>query len=174
MIHDLKTWPEPFNLALGGLKPFEMRKDDRGFEVGHDLQLREWDPYARAYTGRELTRRITCIVRSAGPVALPRGFVVLGVEDPAPMDERARLVALLGALAAILGVRPAFGAVEDEALLQEARRLKVKAGEDERLVTVLELIREAHTTVLMGSAPAAKANLGEAARLLAALIDGRG
>jgi hypothetical protein len=173
MIHDLKTWPEPFNLVLGGLKAFELRRDDRGFEVGHHLQLREWDHFARSYTGRELTRRITCIVRSAGPQVLPEGFVVLGMEDMAPMDEQARLGALLCELADILGVRPTFGAIEEQPLLDAARRLVARAGKDPRLDQVLDLIREAHGSWLLGSAPKAKECTGEAARLLAALIDGR-
>lgn len=90
-----------------------------------------------------------------------------------PIDEQARLGALLHQLAEILGVRSAFGAIEEEAILLAARRLVVKAGEDVRLVEVLHLIRDAHGTILMGSAPQAKAHLGEAARCLAALIDGR-
>ena len=89
------------------------------------------------------------------------------------IQELSRLGALLHELGGILGVKTAFGAVEEEAILTAARRLVVKAGEDARLDQVLELIRSAHTAVLMGSAPKAKADLGEAARLLAALIDGR-
>ncbi len=88
-------------------------------------------------------------------------------------DEQARLGALLHELAETLGVPKAFGAVEEPAILAAARRLVVKAGEDERLGTVLELIREAHGSWLLGSAPRAKECTGEAARLLAALIDGR-
>ncbi len=87
--------------------------------------------------------------------------------------EQARLGKLLHELAGILGVKPVFGATEEEAILVAARRLVVKAGEDGRLVAVLDLMRQAHHCVLMGSAPKAKADLGEATRLLAALIDGR-
>jgi hypothetical protein len=86
---------------------------------------------------------------------------------------RKRLGALLHELAGHLGVAPIFGEVEGEPMLAAAQRLRAKAGEDPRLEEVLELIRSAHTTILMGSAPKAKADLGEAARLLAALMDGR-
>lgn len=134
MIHDLKTWAEPFNLVLGGRKAFELRRDDRGFEVGHDLQLREWDPYAKAYTGRELTRRITCIVRAAGPVALPEGLVVLGMEDMAPVDERARLCALLHTLAELLGVPSVVDAIEEETILAAARAVKTKREDALRML----------------------------------------
>lgn len=87
--------------------------------------------------------------------------------------EQGRLGRLLFDVARILGVKDVFGAVEEEALLTAAKRVVVKAGEDARLVTVLELMREAHQHVLRGSGPRAKTCLGEAARLQAALIDGR-
>jgi len=89
------------------------------------------------------------------------------------LGEQERLGGLLHDLAEIIGVEPVFGAIEEESMLASARRLVVKAGEDERLAVVLELMRSAHHCVLMGSAPKAKADLGEATRLLAALIDGR-
>lgn len=167
--HDLKIWPEHFNLVLGGLKRFEVRRNDRGFELGDALLLREWEPFSRAYTGRETTRQVTCVTRAAGPAPLPDDLVVLGLNDP----HHARLGGFIHDLAHELGAPCAFGAVEEEALLTRARQLRAAAGEAPRLPEVLELIRRAHTTVLMGSAPQAKADLGEAARLLAALIDGR-
>ena len=132
--HYLKTWPEPFNLSLGGLKPFEIRKDDRGFEAGDTLCLQEWDPFGRAYTGRELLRRTTCVIRSAGPLALPDGLVVLGVEDATLVAEQARLGALLHQVAELLGVKPAFGAVEEEALLAAARGVKEAQEAEARVV----------------------------------------
>ena len=119
--HDLKTWPEPFNLSLGGLKPFEIRVDDRGFEPGHLLCLQEWEPFSRAYTGRELLRRVSCVIRTAGPVPLPNGLVVLGVEDASLAAEQARLGALLHQVAELLGVPSNYGAVEEEALLAAAQ-----------------------------------------------------
>ena len=94
--------------------------------------------------------------------------------DPTTIEqELARLGALLHRLAGIVGATPAFGAIEEEGILQAARALSARAGTAPRLPEVLELIRRAHSTVLMGSAPRAKADLGEAARLLAATIDGR-
>ena len=89
------------------------------------------------------------------------------------LTERERLGGILHDLAQILGVKPIFGAVEEEVILVAARRLAAKAGEDARLGIVLELMREAHHCALMGSGPKTKANLGEATRMLAALIDGR-
>lgn len=51
--HELKTWPKPFQKVVDGTKKFELRKNDRGFEEGDRLRLREWDPDTSEYTGRE-------------------------------------------------------------------------------------------------------------------------
>ena len=196
MTHYLKTWPAPFQEVLEGRKTAEVRRNDRPFFVGDSLCLQEWNPATKAYTGRELTRRVSCITGSAGPVVLADGdvrLVVLSLEltdsevgncCQAEKDllrshlgqlevEQKRLGTLLHDLAHALGVPCNSGAVEEATLYSKAVELSAKAGKDHRLVSVLELIRSAHTTILMGSAPKAKADLGEAARLLAALIDGR-
>lgn len=52
--HELKTWPGPFEAMWQEQKRFEVRRDDRGFEVGDRLHLREWNPATSDYTGREL------------------------------------------------------------------------------------------------------------------------
>jgi len=109
--------------VLGGLKAFELRVDDRGFSPGDTLLLREFEPFSRAYTGRETFRRVTCVTRAAGPLSLPEGLVVLGLEDPATRAEQARLGALLHELGGILGVEPALGAIEEQPLLEAARAL---------------------------------------------------
>ena len=62
-----------------GLKRAEFRRDDRGYQVGDQLELREWDPTRRHYTGFRLTARVTHLVR--GPeLEVPAGFVVLSIE----------------------------------------------------------------------------------------------
>jgi hypothetical protein len=77
MIHDLKTWPEYYGAVVRGEKPFEVRKDDRGFKVGDTLHLREYDPVFKEYTGRTTLRRVTYML--ADFVALEPGYCVLGL-----------------------------------------------------------------------------------------------
>lgn len=63
MIHELKTWPEPFQVIMDGLKTFEIRRDDRGFQVGDKLLLRECHPNSTHYTGREAQADVVYILR---------------------------------------------------------------------------------------------------------------
>ena len=57
-VHDLKTWPQPWNETAMGRKTVEVRHNDRGFKVGDTLVLREWDPRVHAYTGGALTCKV--------------------------------------------------------------------------------------------------------------------
>jgi hypothetical protein len=74
--HILKSWPEYFELSINAVKPFELRYDDRGFNPGDKLILREWDPNTGSYTGRIVGGAVTCIV-TGYPWLMP-GFVALG------------------------------------------------------------------------------------------------
>jgi hypothetical protein len=78
-VHVLKTWPPYFDMVANGTKRFELRRDDRGFEVGDALDLQEWDPGIQAYTGKSVGCVITCIVRDAPQFGLMPGFVILGI-----------------------------------------------------------------------------------------------
>jgi len=62
-IHELKTWPPHFSATWGGPKTFELRRDDRGYETGDILHLREWSPETESYSGRELLARVTYLLR---------------------------------------------------------------------------------------------------------------
>jgi len=77
--HELKSWPSQFQAMWTGLKRAEFRRDDRGYQVGDQLELREWDPTRQEYTGFHLTARVTHLLR--GPeLEVPAGFVVLSIE----------------------------------------------------------------------------------------------
>lgn len=75
--HDLKTWPEPFELIITGRKLFEIRRNDRNYEVGDILKLREFYQGQNKYSGRHVTARVLSVIEGYG---LMPGFVGLGIE----------------------------------------------------------------------------------------------
>lgn len=44
MNHELKIWPQYYCRVADGSKTFELRENDRGFQPGDTVVLREWDP----------------------------------------------------------------------------------------------------------------------------------
>lgn len=83
-IHELKTWPEYFQSVYDGVKNFEIRKNDRSFQKGDLVILKEWDPNALTekfgYTGREIKAEIGYVLsnfQKEGFVA----FSLLNVEN---------------------------------------------------------------------------------------------
>ena len=79
-LHDIKILKEYFDAKLAGLKPWEIRKDDRGYEVGDWLRLREIvpvpdsKPVMHQYTGRVLITEVLYIHRGMG---LQDGYIVM-------------------------------------------------------------------------------------------------
>lgn len=78
-VHKLKTWPDYFNAVMNGSKNFEVRENDRGFEVGDYLLLEEWNPDTQTYTGAVCARQITYILEG-GQFGVEPGYVVMGIE----------------------------------------------------------------------------------------------
>lgn len=60
-VHDLKTWPEFWAPLYRGVKSFEVRENDRDYQVGDILRLWEWDPEQKLRSGRSLTYEVTYI-----------------------------------------------------------------------------------------------------------------
>jgi hypothetical protein len=75
--HELKIWPEYFQPVRDNKKLFEIRRDDRDFEVGDNLWLREWDHENQIYTGRESLRTISYILRNASGFGLRPGYCIM-------------------------------------------------------------------------------------------------
>lgn len=73
-VHELKIRPEYYTPVSMGLKPFEVRKNDRGFCAGDFLILQEWN---NGYTGREVRVAVTYILRESCYVR--PGYVVMGI-----------------------------------------------------------------------------------------------
>lgn len=64
MRHEKKCWPEFFQRVLDGTKTFEIRLADWECHAGDELLLKEWDPSAERYTGREVVKTIAHVFRT--------------------------------------------------------------------------------------------------------------
>ena len=76
--HKLKIWQPFFVEIISGLKRFEIRKDDRDFQVGDTLSLFEWSPDTQRYTGLFANFRITYKL-AGGQFGLEEGYCCLGI-----------------------------------------------------------------------------------------------
>jgi len=74
MMHELKTWPEPFEAISQGVKPYEIRIFDRPFSVGDSLILRRFENENQEHTGEFITAIITYVTKP-GEWGLPSGQV---------------------------------------------------------------------------------------------------
>ena len=77
--HRLKVLPEFFEALACGVKDFELRKDDRDYQVGDFIWLCEWD--GEKYTGRSLSIvQIKYILRDCPEYGLMNGYCILGFD----------------------------------------------------------------------------------------------
>lgn len=79
--HELKVWPAYFQPISNGEKSFEVRRDDRGFQKGDVLWLREFNPDAfprGEYTRNAATARIDWIL-TGGQFGIEAGYVVMAI-----------------------------------------------------------------------------------------------
>lgn len=82
-IHELKTWPGYFEAVALGVKPFEIRKNDRKFQRGDILLLKEWEPKYHRYTGRTCRVTVAGIWNDLPPgFGLEPGYCVMAVTNP--------------------------------------------------------------------------------------------
>jgi hypothetical protein len=75
MTHTIKILPEYFNPTAAGKKAFELRKNDRNYQVGDTLQMKEWN--GENYTGREIQCYVTYFINES-KFGIAEGFCVLG------------------------------------------------------------------------------------------------
>ena len=64
---------------ISGKKPFEVRLDDRHYEVGDTLHLMAWNRQNKEYTGWESTAEITYVLKG-GQFGIEQGYVVMGIK----------------------------------------------------------------------------------------------
>ena len=70
--HELKIYPKYFEAILDGKKTFEIRKNDRDFQVGDSIVLKEWDNIK--YSGREIQAIIKYMLDDTF-IGLEEGYV---------------------------------------------------------------------------------------------------
>lgn len=77
--HELKTWPDGFQAIWDGRKTHELRVNDRNFQVGDTLHLREWDPASDQYMKREIHCEVTYMT-PGGKHGLPEHLCVMSIK----------------------------------------------------------------------------------------------
>lgn len=78
-IHELKLLPDMYQATVERLKTFEWRKNDRDFQVGDCLRLKEYCPQKERYTGREIVVVVTYILWG-GQLDIPEDYIVMSTE----------------------------------------------------------------------------------------------
>jgi len=66
-IHELKCWPEYFQEIYYNKKRFEIRKNDRNYQVGDLLLLKEYNQKTNEYSGRWSQHEIKYILDKDNP-----------------------------------------------------------------------------------------------------------
>lgn len=83
MEHRLKTVQPYFNDMRNGAKMFDVRKNDRGFNVGDIVVLEEYrdtgGAFTSGYTGLVIRKKIVYILKEN--YGIKSGYCVLGLEN---------------------------------------------------------------------------------------------
>lgn len=80
LVHELKTHPGYFLESMVDEKLFELRQNDRNFQRGDILHLREWNPGNSGYTGAHLFVRVGYIAsRENVPFFDLKDFVIMSI-----------------------------------------------------------------------------------------------
>jgi hypothetical protein len=95
MEHVLKIWPEFYGQIIHRQKQFEIRKDDRDYQNGDTLILREYLPQDEAYTGNQGKAYVRNVHR--GIPGLKDGYCIMDIlfigvavkehDDPGNMNQ---------------------------------------------------------------------------------------
>ena len=75
MKHNLKILPEYFDAIVSGKKTFEVRFNDRDYQVDDILLLQEW--VDGKYTGRSLEAKVTYLLDN--PHYCKEGYVIMAI-----------------------------------------------------------------------------------------------
>lgn len=75
--HDIKCIDPYFTDVKNGLKLFEIRKNDRNYQKGQTVLLRQFDPEKGEYSGNWVLCKITCLPSHEG---ITPGYCVFGIK----------------------------------------------------------------------------------------------
>ena len=74
--HAIKILPLYYKAVIAGMKNFEIRINDRNYQVGDTVRMEEYD--GEEYTGRYCTVVITYVLKDATEYGLKPGYCILG------------------------------------------------------------------------------------------------
>lgn len=79
-VHDLKCMSQYFDALKSGAKTFELRRNDRDYQVGDVLRLRKWggEMRHRYWDEEPLYFIVTYMLWQCG-FGLKKGYVILGI-----------------------------------------------------------------------------------------------
>ena len=77
-IHEIKIYPQYYKAVVSGEKTFELRKNDRNYQVGDMLKLKEWD--GEKFTGHSTMVRVSYVYKGTNKFGLSEGFCILGIK----------------------------------------------------------------------------------------------
>lgn len=83
-LHQLKCHPEFFQASKHGLKPWELRKNDRDYQTGDTVILKQFNPASNAYDEKEKDIAFKIIAVFTGKYLLgmiPDDMVILSLES---------------------------------------------------------------------------------------------
>ncbi|EEN4861302.1 TPA: DUF3850 domain-containing protein [Enterobacter bugandensis] len=93
VIHGLKIGPLYFNAVSNGDKKAELRINDRNYQCGDFLLLREW---AGEYSGNKLVVKVTHILPLEGLIAAGGNWVMMSIAQLDENDIHALSMAAVG------------------------------------------------------------------------------
>jgi hypothetical protein len=94
-----KTWPNYFELVKNGTKTFDFRLADFACSPSDTLVLQEYDPKTKQYTGRELEKEITSVIKQKDLEVWPKeeaekhGYYILSFKDDESVLRKKHLAA---------------------------------------------------------------------------------
>lgn len=78
-IHEIKIWPEYYERVINKQKTFEVRKNDRDYQVGDILKMRLYYPQTKETVGSYILSQITYLL-NGGQFGIKKGYCIMSIE----------------------------------------------------------------------------------------------